>query len=109
MRKVSTVRNVQTAVEEAKVPEEDTVRWCNWCRHRRLQAWACPGLFRIMRTHITETGRAKTRDMLPDLTMRRRTYSVQYNDKKRFPQLRIKCGVVKLARVPTQLCRRLWV
>ena len=72
---------------------------------------ALPGLFRIMHTHITRTGHAKT----PILQMHVYAhtdvsvpYSAQCSDKKGFPQLRIKFGVAKFCPGPTQLCRCLW-
>ena len=57
--------------------------------------WPLPGLFRIMRTHITRTG--------PEDTWSVRAYACtgvciaysECSDKIRFPQLHIKCGVAK--------------
>ena len=76
------------------------------CRPRHTRA--LPGLFQIMRTHIARTGRKDMWSPAYSICVHRCTYSVQCSDKIRFPQLRIKCGVAKSCRVPTQLCRCLW-
>ena len=44
--------NVQTAGEE--VPEGDTVKWCNWCRHCCYNVKKCRELEERFRTHFTE-------------------------------------------------------
>ena len=63
------------------------------CRPRHT--WALPGLFRIMGTHITRTGRKDMWSPAYSLCMHRCTHSLQCSDKMRFPQLRIKCGIAK--------------
>ena len=56
-----------------------------------------PRLFQIMHTHITRTGCEDTYIAYACLPTHKRTctYSVQRSNKKRFPQLCIKCSVAK--------------
>ena len=63
------------------------------CRPRHTQA--LPGLFQTMRTHVTRTGHEDIYIACACLCLHRHTYSVQCSDRKRFPQLHIKCSVAK--------------
>ena len=56
---------------------------------------ALPGLFWIMRIHITRTGCEDTFSPAYSICVHRCTYGVQCSDKIHFPQLCIKCGIAK--------------
>ena len=46
--------NVQTAGKEARVPEGNTVKWCNWCRRCCYNIKECRELEERFGTHFTE-------------------------------------------------------
>ena len=60
--------------------------------HRRLQAWAYPGIARVISNHAYSYHEDRTRrQVVTSISLTR----VQCSDKIRFPQLRIKCGAAK--------------